>query len=55
MIMAAKARSMADGVNSRDAWKVLEEHIREKALAGEYSFIYDEENVEDYEPVCIVN
>ena len=44
MIMAAKARSMADGVNSRDAWKVLEEHIREKALAGEYSFIYDEED-----------
>lgn len=44
MIMAAKARSMADGVNSRNAWKVLEEHIREKALAGEYSFTFDEEH-----------
>ena len=44
MMIAAQARNVADSVNSRDAWKVLEERIREKALAGEYSFTYDEED-----------
>ena len=44
MIMAAKARDITDSINSRGAWQILEERIREKALAGEYSFTYDEEN-----------
>lgn len=44
MIEASRAKTIADSVNNRDAWQVLEERIKEKALLGKYSFIYDEEN-----------
>ena len=44
MIMAAKARNMADRINEQDAWALLEKKIKEKALLGEYSCEYDEEN-----------
>ena len=44
MITAYNAKNIADRINKQDAWTLLEKKIKEKALLGEYSCEYDEEN-----------
>ena len=44
MITAYNAKNIADRINEQDAWALLEKKIKEKALLGEYSYEYDEEN-----------
>ena len=44
MITAYNAKNIADRINEQDAWTLLEKKIKEKALLGEYSCEYDEEN-----------
>ena len=44
MITAYNAKNIADRINEQDAWTLLEKKIKEKALLGEYSFTYDEED-----------
>lgn len=44
MITAYNAKNIADRINEQDAWTLLEKKIKEKALLGEYSYEYDEEN-----------